>query len=154
MSHGVLMHVIQPGQVGLFKRQPGIPEVELYSPAGRLIEAIHFGGRGRVKVRKELCNRIVVRRGVRNEMVMIREDRPRLQRKSVLPGQPQQLALQERQPLGPAKEVLLLDSRRRYDERARFGKSVCGSVRPVGLTLLGSADRSNVQIIKDSLHVR
>ena len=96
MSHGVLMHVIQPRKIALFIREPRVAIVVPIRASRRAVEFIDERRSARVKLRHKRAQiRRIGRRGFADEMNVIREHRPSLQRPAVFLCQSEQLVVQK-----------------------------------------------------------
>ena len=133
MLDGVLMHVVQPRQVGLLVGEPGIPEVVPDLPTVRMVEAVDPAGAFGVKPPQHL--REVSRSrlpdwGMTHEMVVIGEDGPSFELPAELLSEPKQAPVKHPQPVGPAKVVCFEVSRSRDEIGSGYGQPMRGGMRP------------------------
>jgi hypothetical protein len=78
MADSVLMHIIQPGQKRLLKRNPSFPILKPNLPSHSTIQAIHRGRCLRMQMRNKLFQ-ILRLPGFSDEVVVIGKNGPSLQ---------------------------------------------------------------------------
>ena len=100
----VLMDVIQPREVGAFKRQPRVSKVVPDFAALRAIEFVEFAGGVSVEMFYEFREALRLRTAARDEVVVVGEDGPRLDLPAVEIGFGKQVKFEQVEACAAAKE--------------------------------------------------
>lgn len=136
MPYRVLMDVVQSRKVAFLVRQSSLEIVVPDLPAGHPVASIQPSGRARVEVSDELRKGGGSVRDVRgrmgDEVVVIREDRPRLKPPTVLRRVFQKTAVKGLQGVRIAEAMRFFVGSHGHDEGARLREPVFGGMGPLG----------------------